>query len=195
MASDEKGSSQLEFLNSWKEIANYMGRGVRTVQRYEAQFGLPVRRPAGKSRSSVIATRAEIDAWVAAAPYRETYLLSKARENGRNDVTMEAVKTGLEEMKKLRDHMIELRSETSVALNLFLNSLQSLHIAMNRTFSADSGGLVDLPLVRGGAAKLWIEDNPVDGFTRTTAKPQPPLGQRKPNKSFKSAANQNYEYD
>ena len=33
------------FLNTWKEIATYMGRGVRTVQRWERELGLPVRRP------------------------------------------------------------------------------------------------------------------------------------------------------
>ena len=54
-----------EFLTSWKEIANYMGMGVRTVQRYEELYGLPVRRVNG-SRSSVISTRSEIDAWFAA---------------------------------------------------------------------------------------------------------------------------------
>ena len=120
MASDVNGSQHPEFLNSWKEIANYMGRGVRTVQRYEAQFGLPVRRPAGKSRSSVIATRAEIDAWVAAAPYREKYQLAKATQSGSPDRTLEAVKIGLEEMRRLRDHMMELRAETHLALNVFL---------------------------------------------------------------------------
>ena len=34
-------------LNSWKEIASYLGRSVRTVQRWEREFGLPVHRPAG----------------------------------------------------------------------------------------------------------------------------------------------------
>lgn len=57
-------------LNSWKDIANYLGKGVRTVQRYESQFGLPIRRPAGKNRSSVIALADEIDAWLNHAPTR-----------------------------------------------------------------------------------------------------------------------------
>jgi hypothetical protein len=52
-----------DFLNGWKEIARYMGRGVRTVQRWEA-YGLPVRRVNG-SRGAVISTRSEIDAWLA----------------------------------------------------------------------------------------------------------------------------------
>lgn len=57
-----------EVLNSWKEVAVYLGRGVRTVQRWEAELGLPVRRPHGRSRSSVIALKPEIDRWLASAP-------------------------------------------------------------------------------------------------------------------------------
>ena len=37
-----QGITQLQVLNGWKEIANYLGKGVRTVQRYEREFGLPV---------------------------------------------------------------------------------------------------------------------------------------------------------
>jgi hypothetical protein len=55
-------------LNSWKEIANHMGRGVRTVQRWERELGLPVRRPRGKSRSAVIALAADLDEWLHRAP-------------------------------------------------------------------------------------------------------------------------------
>ena len=31
-------------LNGWKEIANRLGKGVRTAQRWEKAYGLPVRR-------------------------------------------------------------------------------------------------------------------------------------------------------
>ena len=51
-------------LNSWKEIANYTGRGIRTLQRWERELGFPVRRPRGKQRSAVIAIRQEIDLWM-----------------------------------------------------------------------------------------------------------------------------------
>jgi len=50
-------------LTSWKEVAQYLGKGVRTVQRWERQLGLPVRRPA-KARGCIIAVPEEIDAWV-----------------------------------------------------------------------------------------------------------------------------------
>lgn len=53
-----------EVLNSWKEIAAYLGRGVRTVQRWENELGLPVRRPRAKHRSAVIALKPEIDNWL-----------------------------------------------------------------------------------------------------------------------------------
>jgi excisionase family DNA binding protein len=51
-------------LNSWKEIASYLGRGVRTVQRWEHDSALPVHRPKGKDRSAVLALREELDAWL-----------------------------------------------------------------------------------------------------------------------------------
>ena len=61
-------NTQLEILSGWKEIAVHLGKGVRTVQRYERKLGLPIRRPSGKSIGSVIATVAELDAWITASP-------------------------------------------------------------------------------------------------------------------------------
>ena len=55
-------------LNSWKEIATYLGRGVRTVQRWEAELQLPVHRPRGKNRSAVVAFRRELDDWLLCTP-------------------------------------------------------------------------------------------------------------------------------
>ena len=62
----EEGNAQLQVLSGWKEIANYLGRGVRTVQRYERELGLPIHRPAGKSLSAVVAIRTELDEWLTA---------------------------------------------------------------------------------------------------------------------------------
>src|SRR5215471_18631115 len=50
-------------LDSWKEIAAYLGRGVRTVQRWEREEGLPVHRLAHEKRGSVYAIREELAAW------------------------------------------------------------------------------------------------------------------------------------
>ena len=55
-------------LNSWKEIAAYLNRGVRTVQRWESELRLPVHRPKGNNRSAIIALREEIDDWLRHTP-------------------------------------------------------------------------------------------------------------------------------
>jgi hypothetical protein len=53
-------------LSSWKDIARYMGKGVRTVQRWERHLGLPVRRPNGVShKSAVLLDRTDLDTWLA----------------------------------------------------------------------------------------------------------------------------------
>ena len=54
-------------LNGWKEIATHLGRGVRTVQRWES-LGLPIRRPKRKDRSAVTAFSDEVDEWLRSAP-------------------------------------------------------------------------------------------------------------------------------
>jgi len=50
-------------LETWKEIAEYLGRGVRTAQRWEKKDGLTVHREAGGKKESVFAWSDEIDAW------------------------------------------------------------------------------------------------------------------------------------
>jgi TolB-like protein/tetratricopeptide (TPR) repeat protein len=50
-------------LNSWKEIAAYLRRDVRTLHRWEAEEGLPIRRHLHKKRGSVYAYRSELEAW------------------------------------------------------------------------------------------------------------------------------------
>jgi tetratricopeptide (TPR) repeat protein len=50
-------------LNSWKEIAPYLGRDVRTVQRWERLQGLPVHRHQHNRLSTAYALKSELDAW------------------------------------------------------------------------------------------------------------------------------------
>jgi pentatricopeptide repeat protein len=50
-------------LDSWKEIAAYLGRDVTTVQRWEKCEKMPVHRHAHDKRSSVYALTSELDAW------------------------------------------------------------------------------------------------------------------------------------
>ena len=57
---------QAHLLMSWKEIAAYLGRGVRTVQRWEKEFGLPVKRSRLHPRVVSAETR-DIDNWIETA--------------------------------------------------------------------------------------------------------------------------------
>src|SRR6266702_4273741 len=50
-------------LVSWKEIASYLGREVRTVQRWERTEGLPVHRHEHQKKSTVYAYTSELDEW------------------------------------------------------------------------------------------------------------------------------------
>src|SRR5260370_10277860 len=51
-------------LDSWGEIASYLGREVRTVQRWENTEALPVHRHEHKKKSTVYAYTGELDAWI-----------------------------------------------------------------------------------------------------------------------------------
>ena len=62
--------ARCEALQSWKEIASYLKRGVRTAQRWERGAGLPVRRPRPGDRSPVFAFPEEIDQWMHSRPLR-----------------------------------------------------------------------------------------------------------------------------
>ena len=53
-----------DILNGWKEIARYVGRDTRTVERWEKLRGLPVRRVPGAGRATVYAFIAELDEWL-----------------------------------------------------------------------------------------------------------------------------------
>jgi len=51
-------------LTSWKEIAGFFGKSVRTVQRWERHFALPVRRPKNAVTGIVLADARELAAWL-----------------------------------------------------------------------------------------------------------------------------------
>lgn len=63
-ASSDRSSGQISNrLDSWKEIAAYLRRDIRTVQRWERDAGLPVHRRLHHKQGSVYALPEELDAW------------------------------------------------------------------------------------------------------------------------------------
>src|SRR5215813_14647812 len=56
-------STLTDRLDSWKEIAAYLRRDVRTVQRWEKREGLPVHRHQHEKLGSVYGYKSQLDAW------------------------------------------------------------------------------------------------------------------------------------
>jgi len=116
----------LEILSGWKDIASHLGKGVRTVQRYERELGLPIRRPAGKSTGkstgSVMATKAELDGWVVASPIQEAFRLPQAPV----DIAMplSEFRCQLKQMRRLREEAAELRTALRASLELLYANLR-----------------------------------------------------------------------
>ena len=107
--SDERfgaGASKVTSLNGWKEIANYLGRGVRTVQRWE-RLGLPVHRARGERRSAVSALAPEVDAWLASSPTGYNPLATLQAENAKLRAENENLRL---ENERLRHQLAEART-------------------------------------------------------------------------------------
>src|SRR5438045_852731 len=124
MKSTSKKVTSPQFFSGWKDIASYLGKGVRTVQRYERELSLPVRRPAGKSTGSVVATKAELDAWVSASPIREAFRLTTAIPI--SPTATKEIRTGVAEMRKLREQMADLRMDLRTSLQLLKKSIHGV---------------------------------------------------------------------
>jgi hypothetical protein len=129
MASDGV-SMKPPVLTSWKEIAAYFGKGVRTVQRWEGSLGLPVRRPQGSaSRNIVMATRSELDAWL------QTQWKAAARDAGKASVLIknevEAFQTRLKTFQQLKEQNVQLQREMKDAVRELLDACKALKESPN----------------------------------------------------------------
>jgi len=76
-------------LDSWKEIAAFLRRGVRTVQRWEATEGLPVHRHQHAKLGSVYALKSEVAAWWESRQARRRAAPARLRPIGRSAATGE----------------------------------------------------------------------------------------------------------
>ena len=122
---DSTHAKNSPILSGWKDIANYLGKGVRTVQRYESDMGLPIRRPAGKSGGSVIAKVGEIDAWVIACPSREEFGVSMPASNPFS-ANVKAMMNSVSEMRKCREELRALSAELRDFRNRLHDSIRLL---------------------------------------------------------------------
>lgn len=117
-------TQRLEILNGWKEIANYLGKSIRSVQRYELQWGLPVRHPSKKG--SVMARKLELDDWIAASPMRGALRLSRPAVD--NASALQEFHGHVEELHRLRQEAAELRGELRSSLDVLRASISVLRL-------------------------------------------------------------------
>jgi phage terminase Nu1 subunit (DNA packaging protein) len=98
-------------LQSWKEIAGYLHRDVRTAQRWEKQ-GLPVHRPAGRRKASVFALEHELAGWL----FRDQTSL-QGRQPDHLDQLEDVITSLQAEIESLRTELALLAKSTSVVVN------------------------------------------------------------------------------
>ena len=95
-----KSTVSTSILSGWKEIANHLGKGVRTVQRYELELALPVRR------------------------VRESFALRRQQPD--NAAALADFKTVLTEHHRLREEMAIFRREMHTAMQELRQSVMGL---------------------------------------------------------------------
>lgn len=86
-------------IDSWKEIATYLKKDVRTVIRWEKERGLPVHRVPGGRKNAVFAFTASLDSWLMAdvSPPDARLLAVLPFDNGSGDAGLDYLCDGLTE--------------------------------------------------------------------------------------------------
>ena len=83
-------------LESWGEIAAYLRREIRTVQRWERYQGLPIRRLQIGKLGSVYAFRSELDKW-----FRERQpAVENSEDEAEKDITPDTLDQQLAALEK-----------------------------------------------------------------------------------------------
>jgi hypothetical protein len=123
-------SPGFHLLNSWKEVASYLGRGVRTVQRWE-KLGLPVRRLGAGPRSPVVANARDLDRWLLAAASVQG---TDFRQTSAHLVIRGGLGESIEQARRLRNEMNELRQSNWATVLRLTDSLS----AVEKTLSLPS---------------------------------------------------------
>lgn len=127
-----------EILNSWKEIACYLDRGVRTVQRWEVDLHLPVRRLRSHGRSPVMALRSEIDLW-----------LKATKQNGNGLDRLDALKAESLELRltsqQLQRNMRRARVQLALTIAALVESMERIAAGHQSKNGLIAGVLTNYP--------------------------------------------------
>jgi hypothetical protein len=131
MESKQPDTAQQDVLSGWKDIARYLGKGIRTVQRYERELSLPVRRFSGYRSGSVMATKSDLDSWVRlSATAQESF--NRTTWAVQKYLSSEIAK-GLRDREKLHAQMMALRKELRASVRNIRESVLNLRRQLNET--------------------------------------------------------------
>ena len=118
-------------LTCWKDISQYLGKSVRTVQRWEHEFDLPIRRLSPiDHKSAVSAKPSDLDFWL------KTRWSERTGKQTSNIPTFadEALPHGdtplselIQTHRELRLARTQLHAEVSMALNMLKHNCAELH--------------------------------------------------------------------
>lgn len=106
-------------LSSWKDIAKYLGKGVRTVQRWERHLGLPVRRPNGASqKSAVLLYRGDVDAWLATRFSARSLEINGSQRSQSSRAARSTLREGIRTARALRSANQALTEQITASIRL-----------------------------------------------------------------------------
>ena len=107
LCGETRGQVAKARLDSWKSIAEYLKRSPRTVQRWHAEFGLPVHHFGG-GKGPVFSYSDELDAWLTG------FVEASGGESAGPEELSAAKKTRSSELVAQADELWELRSEDNL---------------------------------------------------------------------------------
>lgn len=114
-----RGRMDSGILSSWKEIAAYLKCSVRSVQRFEQEYALPVHRMRKGPRSPVFAFPSELNQWLATRPGRSYGYGADSESSSWTHVDTprlrDALKAHAELIEVMKESLKELRSNANVS--------------------------------------------------------------------------------
>lgn len=120
-------------LDSWKDIASYLGRDVRTVMRWQEK-GLPVHRVPGGKRQAVFAYPAEIDNWLHGRGNNEASIAAESGEAKRSGLASPTTSTVLATIPIHKATLLKYSGLAAIAAVLLLGAV----VAARRFFQLRS---------------------------------------------------------
>ncbi len=148
-------SEESTVLSSWKDIARYLGKGVRTVQRWERHLGLPVRRPIGATqKSAVLLYREDVDAWLATRFSARGLEKSEAQADKSSRVARSALTEGIRTARELRTANHRLTEQITESIRLLTErcDLLSTQRLQEPWWTVESVAVADLLPTQGVAS-------------------------------------------